>query len=400
MEIRSPMSNSYSVQMLALSVVRAPTIPRRHSTKQKAAVARSLMDHGQVRPILVTPDYEIIDGELVCDALRAQGAAEVSAIVLYDQSPDQLRALRLKLHRSCQGAYWDAGALGSSLQHLKAAGVDLQMAGFDGAFLEKLIAKTLVIDIRTLKKPDVALGQTWECNSHSIGCGRSDDQDLINKMLRGRTPDVCAITLNNDSVHDAAASGLCGPLSFPSALQIRLRMERIRQISADDAIIFVGLHWSQMEISLETASSLRMPLLDTCIRTGRSAGGSGLFRNTQMPVLVLGNTMAAKNRSLPKTRLTNVWSRVGRTPAAHCSVGLTPAILNHIAKPGAVLLDTNLGAGTSLFAADACARTCVGIESSPATLRDLLSHWDAQAKTPARKIGPPAQDAAIEETDQ
>ena len=393
------LSNSHSVQTLALSGLRSPTIPRQHSSKQRAAVARSLIDYGQVRPILVTPDYEIIDGALVCEALRAQGAADVSAIVLYDQSPEQVRALRLKLHRSGQGAYWDAKALASSLHHLKVAGVDLQMAGFDSAILEKLIAKNTAVDFRTFKKRDVAPGQTWECDSHSIACGRSDDQDLIDKMLRGRTPDVCVIDLNKDNGNDAVASDRYEPLSFLSAQQIRSRMERIREISADDAIIFVGLHWSQMEIGLATASNLRMPLLDTCIRTGRSAGKSGLFRNTQMPVLVLGNTMAVKNRSLLKTRLTNVWSGVGRIYAGHCSVGLTRGILDHIAKPGAVLLDTNLGAGSSLFAADACARTCVGVESNAAALRVLLSRWDAQGKTPAREIEPSAQDTAMGETD-
>ena len=80
------------------------TRARRHTRGQLLKVQQSLNHFGHVRPILVTPDLEIIDGQLICEALKANGATTVRAIVVRGLSPVEIRALRLMLNRSAEVA--------------------------------------------------------------------------------------------------------------------------------------------------------------------------------------------------------------------------------------------------------------------------------------------------------
>src|SRR5258705_12791264 len=99
------LSNSMSVQRVPTEALRpAPAPVRRHPKKQLAKVRKSLEAFGQVTPILVSSDWEIIDHELVWQALKGIGATHVDVIVVADKSPSELKALRLALNRTALDA--------------------------------------------------------------------------------------------------------------------------------------------------------------------------------------------------------------------------------------------------------------------------------------------------------
>ena len=128
----SSRSNTLVVERGPIDSLRAAEPPvRRHSKKQFKKLCRSLAKYGQVTPILVTPEREIIDLELVWRALKANGATHVDVIVIRDKSPAEIKALRLMLNRSAMDAVWDNENLRSVLQDLIDLDFDLELTGFD-----------------------------------------------------------------------------------------------------------------------------------------------------------------------------------------------------------------------------------------------------------------------------
>src|SRR5260370_4884251 len=126
------LSNSLVVQHVAVDTLRSASVPvRRHPKKQLAKLRKSLEVFGQVTPILATPDGEIIDLELVWQALKANGATHVDVIVIRDKSPEEIKALRLMLNRSAMDAVWDNENLRTVLQDLIDLNFDLELTGFD-----------------------------------------------------------------------------------------------------------------------------------------------------------------------------------------------------------------------------------------------------------------------------
>src|SRR2546429_1988731 len=104
----SSISNTLVVERAATDSLSGTQPPvRRHPEKQFKKLCRSLAKYGQVTPILVTPEGEIIDLELVWQALKANGATHVDVIVIRDKSREEIKALRLMLNRSAMDAVWD-----------------------------------------------------------------------------------------------------------------------------------------------------------------------------------------------------------------------------------------------------------------------------------------------------
>ena len=94
--------NSQNFQRLAIDLLRpSPLTCRRHPRKQIEKLQRSLEAFGQVMPVswLILPDGEIVDHELVWRALKANGASHVDVIIVADETPQEIKALRLMLNR-------------------------------------------------------------------------------------------------------------------------------------------------------------------------------------------------------------------------------------------------------------------------------------------------------------
>jgi len=172
-------SNSLAIESIEIASLRAfSRNVRRHSAKQLRKVQRSLNQFGHVRPILVTPDFEIIDGHLICEALKVDGATTVRAIVVRGLSPAEIRALRLMLHRSADDAIWDEAAVRDELQAMLDAGLDLNLSGFETAELDKILNADIphpnIFETDLPQTGAVAIsqpGDIWICNQHRIGCG-------------------------------------------------------------------------------------------------------------------------------------------------------------------------------------------------------------------------------------
>ena len=107
-------------------------------------VAASIQEFGWRQPIVVDVNGVIIVGHTRLAAARKLGLIKVPVLTAGDLTPAQVRAFRLMDNRSHQETSWDASLLADGLADLRAAGIDLDLTGFNSdeitAFLTKATA--------------------------------------------------------------------------------------------------------------------------------------------------------------------------------------------------------------------------------------------------------------------
>ncbi len=89
---------------------------RVHTPKQLKKALSHLRHFGQVVPVIIAPDGEIVDGHLIYEALKELGHDEIEVVVVQNLSPAELQALRLFLNRLSLDSKWDSGQLKGRLR--------------------------------------------------------------------------------------------------------------------------------------------------------------------------------------------------------------------------------------------------------------------------------------------
>ncbi len=125
------MTTDLRVEVVPISALTPdPTNARKHSQKNLDAIAGSLRQFGQRRPLVVYGDV-VIAGNGTMEAAKSLGWTEIAVTrVPRDWSPDQARAYALADNRTAELAEWDSAVLADQLIELDAVGFDLAEFGF------------------------------------------------------------------------------------------------------------------------------------------------------------------------------------------------------------------------------------------------------------------------------
>jgi DNA modification methylase len=385
---------------------------RRHTRGQLLKVQKSLSHFGHIRPILITPDLEIIDGQLICEALKANGATTVRAIVVRGLSSVEIRALRLMLHRSAEDAVWDADALRIELQAILDAGFDLDLTGFDTPEFDRILSSDIPqanvfedgSDIPRAGTTAISRpGDIWQCGKHRIGCGNARDQDFVARVRDDRAANVCFVDppynvpiagfVSGKGRHQhrefLQGSGEMSSDDFYALLQDSLAV--LRTASTANALIYVCMDWRHLVELAVAGRACGMALYNVCVWVKNNAGMGGIYRNQHEMVCVFraGADQPLNNVELGKygRNRSNVWSYPGMASfgadrdellASHPTVkpvALISDVLRDVTKRGDVVLDTFLGSGSTLVAAQETGRVCFGVELDPLYVDVAIRRW-------------------------
>jgi ParB-like chromosome segregation protein Spo0J len=112
---------------------------RVHPDKQILELRSSLREYGQVWPILVREDDEIIAGHGRRVAAKLEGFTEIKVLVARGWTEQQCRAFALLDNRIPLNADWDAAKLAKELASLRDDGVKLLDIGFSKGDLARLL---------------------------------------------------------------------------------------------------------------------------------------------------------------------------------------------------------------------------------------------------------------------
>jgi site-specific DNA-methyltransferase (adenine-specific) len=168
-----------------------PNNARTHDTTNLEAIAGSLTQFGQRKPIVIDKNNVVVAGNGTVTAAKSLGWTEIQAVrVPADWDADRIKAFALADNRTAELASWDQQVMASQLLDLQEAGFQIEEFGFELA--------EPAIDPDSIQEDEVpeeaisrtALGDIWQLGDHRIICGDSTKEELIETLMLGKKAEL------------------------------------------------------------------------------------------------------------------------------------------------------------------------------------------------------------------
>lgn len=404
-------SNHLVVERVPIDLLK-PIEPavRHHPMKELQKLQRELKRFGQVLPIPVTPDFEIIDLELVWLALKSNGATHVDVVIVEGRTPDEIMALRLALNRIAQDAIWDDQNLKIVFEGLLAVDFDLDLTGFEPPEIDLRLNLDIPQanveengrDIPNIEENVVsAPGVIWALDDHRLGCGNATDLGFVTRVLAGRKANVAFVDAPHNIPVDGFISGKgkhrhrellqgSGEMSIDQYfVLLRDSLQVLKLSCAPDALLFSCIDWRHIKEMAVAGHACGLRLYNICVWTKTNGGMGGIYRNAHEFICVycVGDEQPLDNVELGRhgRYRTNVWSYPGMSSFGkdrNALLGLHPKpvamiadALRDVTKRRDIVLDTFLGSGSTLMAAHETGRICCGVELDPRYVDAAVRRW-------------------------
>ncbi len=154
-------------------------------------IKRSMTDFGYVDPIIWNESTgNIVGGHQRYKVLVAEGATELSCVVVHIDNPEDEKALNVVLNKAV--GEWEPVALADLLQELQAKDYDIASTGFDAAEVDELLSNLHEKDVKEddfdvdaeLDKPCFSKpGDIWHLGRHTVICGDSTLKETYDRLL-------------------------------------------------------------------------------------------------------------------------------------------------------------------------------------------------------------------------
>jgi DNA modification methylase len=376
------------------------TNPRLHTEADLGKIVASILKWGWTMPVLVDERGELISGHARVGAAMILELKSIPVIVAKGWSDEEKRAYRVADNQLAARASWDPGLLRDELRALDFADFDLGLIGFEPDQLETILAglgtSGLTDPDSVPEVPDQPVtrpGDIWILEEHRVGCGDSTSKADVEPMLAGSQPHLMVTDPPYGVGYDPSWRARRGVGSGKLAQGKVLNDDRAdwRQAYAlftgDVAYVWHGaLHGGVVAADLAACGLQRRAQIvwvkqhftlsrghyhwrhENCwyaVREGKAGHWQG--DRTQTTVWEIPNNNSFGNRQREQS-----WGHGTQKPV-EC---MRRPIVNH-SRPGQLVYDPFLGAGTSLIAAEMTGRLCFGLEVSPAYVDVILRRWQA-----------------------
>jgi DNA modification methylase len=173
--------------------------PRTHSEAQVDQIAASVVEFGWTNPILIDENAGILAGHGRLLAARKLGLPEVPVIRFEHLSEAQKRAYILADNQIALHAGWDDELLAEELAWLRDERFDLDLIGFDGSELERLLAiadgdaASDEAEDEVPEPPEDPVsrpGDLWVPGNHRMLCGDATVLTDVDRVLGGQLADM------------------------------------------------------------------------------------------------------------------------------------------------------------------------------------------------------------------
>lgn len=390
-----------------------PKNPRLHSSKQIEQLARSIEHYGFTNPVLIDRGGRVVAGHGRLAAAKALKLASVPTIALEDLSPAQVRAYMLVDNKLAENATWDNALLAENFKLLAAEDLefDMTLTGFDLPELDLLLQEPVKGE-----DPDEApldagaavsrLGDEWILGPHRLHCGNALDSATLDRLMQGDRATVVFVdapyNLKVSSISGlgrikhrefVAGSGELSPREFTEFLQQAFFL--LAQHSVNGALHFLCMDFRHM-VELQAAAAPIYSELKSLIVWAKQTGGMGSLYRSRHELVFLYKVGTAKHKnnvrlgSYGRNR-SNVWEydtgrRFGRGAEADLlaqhptpkPVAMISDALMDVSDRGDIVLDTFMGSGSTLLAAERTGRIARGLELDPLYVDLAIRRWERQ----------------------
>jgi DNA modification methylase len=390
-----------------------PRNPRQHSQSQVNQIADSIREFGFVMPVVVDDSSQVVIGHGRVLAARKLGMLRVPVIEVRHLSPTQLKALRIADNRLAQHAHWDERLLGESFLELKELDLDfdLSITGFSLPEIDLAVQKLderLTVDANdgtdaTTGVPVCRLGDVWQLGDHRILCGDATSEAAFDNLMDGRRADVVFVDppYNVPIARHVSGNGKIRHREFAQGSGDLSREEFTRLLtsscallakySGNGAIHYVCMDWRHADELLAAGRDVYSELKNVVVWVKSSAGMGSLYRSKHELVFIFKSGTGRHTNNIELGRYgrnrTNVWhydsvstqARKGNNllelhPTAK-PVQLVMDALLDCSNRSEIVLDSFLGSGTTLLAAERTGRICLGIELDPLYIDTAIRRW-------------------------
>jgi DNA modification methylase len=398
----------------------APFSPREHPDRQVKQIGWSIGTFGFLVPILIDNDGNIIAGDARLRAAEKIGMLEVPVIRISHLTEAEKRAFQVADNRLTEHAKWNDRLLAETLKDLSALDLDfsLEVTGFSIAEIDLRIEG---LSASASDAPDPAdqvpepvgqvavstWGDLWQCGRHRLLCGNALELRAFESLMQGAQASMVFIDPPYNVPIDGHASGLgaihhrefamaSGEMNAPQYTSfLALVLTALARHSIKGAILFSCMDWRHLGELLAAGNMSGLELKNICVWVKHNAGMGSFYRGQYENIVVFkaGRGRHRNNIELGRhgRHRSNVWSypaanNFGRATDEGHLLGLHPtpkpvrlvgdAILDCSAR-GELVLDSFLGSGTTLIAAERTGRRCYGMEIDPLYVDTVIRRWQS-----------------------
>jgi DNA modification methylase len=401
------------------TLARDPKNPRTHSKKQIEQIANSIKAFGFNVPFLIDREQRVIAGHGRLAACELLGIDSVPTISLQHLTEEQIRAFMIADNRLTENGAWDDQLLAQHFQALSAVDLDfsLETTGFEmgeiDVFVDNLAsapssAEDLsdVLPESSSAVPITKAGDLWLLNQHRLFCGDALEERSYELLMDSNPasavfidpPFNCRIdhyVSGFGKIHHAEFAMGSGEMSSEefTAFLSKAFSHLVRH-STLGSLHFIALDWRHMNELLGAAEKLYSELKNVCVWVKESGGQGSLYRSQHELFFVFKNGEAKHRNNIQLGQFgryrTNVWQypRVnplrkndgedGNLLRLHPTVKpvalVADAILDCTARSD-IVLDSFMGSGTTIIAAERTGRVAYGMELDPTYVDLTIRRW-------------------------
>ncbi|WP_166294274.1 site-specific DNA-methyltransferase [Bradyrhizobium sp. 2S1] len=389
-----------------------PRNPRQHSNRQVNQLADSIREFGFVMPIVTDDKGNVIVGHGRVLAAKKLGIAKIPVVEIRHLSAAQLKALRIADNKLALNAHWDEQLLGEQLLELKELDrdFDLTVTGFTLPEIDLTIQKLNELPVENTEDtgsvtgvPVCQAGELWQLGCHRILCGDARSESTFKELMQNEHGGVVVIdppynvpidghvSGKGKTVHREFAQGV-GELSRDEFIRfLKDSCMLLAKYSKSGAIHFVFMDWAHLDELLAAGREAYSELKNIAVWVKSAAGMGSLYRSQHELVCVFksGTARHTNNIELGKNgrNRSNIWKYDSASTQArkgnnvlelHPTVKPVPLVMDALldcSHRGEIVIDSFLGSGTTLLAAERTGRLCRGIELDPLYIDTAIRRW-------------------------
>lgn len=367
-------------------------------------------DH--VIPVMIDGDNRVVTGAALIVAARKAGFKRLRVVRQVFPDVTERKLFSIASTKILSTGFWDGEALAQFVLEFEKSIEDFShdLIAFPPGMLDKLIGGTISsagagdLPVTRTLTPVSAIGSVWIAGAHRIMCADATDASALAILMMGQLaaaacvdpPFGCRVDgfVSSKGKHREFVQA-SGEMSDPELLEFFQRFcQALAAVIRPGALVYLFIDWRSLHLLLQGGREVFSKLVNFCVWTKDRGGLGSVYRSQHELVLVFQKPGAkhANNVQLGKhgVNRTNVWaypsaasSRKGRegdllkshpTPKIVEMIG--DAMLDCTVR-GEIVVDTFLGSGTSLIAAERTGRVCFGMDLDPLYVDLSIRRWQA-----------------------
>ena len=399
--------------------------PRSHRPRQIRQIGRSIEEFGFIVPILIDASDKVIAGHGRLLACRQLGWREVPTIPLHHLTEAQARAFMIADNRLTEISEWDDALLASQLRELAALDLDfsLEVTGFDIGEIDLRIEQFSLSDDDDERanqipepfgdSPVTRTGDLWVLNEHRVLCANALERTAYSTLMGSALAEMVFIDPPYNVAIDGNVSGLgatrhrefamaSGEMSEEEFQQfLKKAFLLLARYSTPHSLHFVCMDWRHIGEVLAAGDDAYDELINCCVWVKDNAGMGSFYRSQHELVFLFKSQKGSHRNNVQLGRYgrnrTNVWNypcansfsrsgEEGNLLALHPTVkpaALVGDAIMDCTERGGIVLDSFLGSGTTVIAAERTGRRCYGLEIDPLYVDTIVRRWQAFTRNTA-----------------